>query len=330
MKYIKAFLAKILGFIKLIIMPIINIARRHPIAFSLALIMHFIIATIIFYNSNNFELQLPEVKVSPNEIIEAVVINEQVIRNEEEKIRAFEKQKAEELAQMQAAALKAQQDKAKAEQEKIKAQQDKTKAEQEKIKAQKKAQEEYEKKLKTEKEREILEQEIKKTEKEKKETEKELKRKQELAKIAQEEARKAEDKKNKLDKDIKIQKEKFDLEKSISEEELQDIDFALEDQVNKLKKAYISSIAKKVRDVWLYNDAKDDWGCDVYILQNQFGEVQMVNIQECYINDDSSTSNKITSFKNSIERAVYKASPLPQAPDLSVFDTEIIFYFKVN
>ena len=35
---------------------------------------------------------------------------------------------------------------------------------------------------------------------------------------------------------------------------------------------------------------------------------------------------------NSIERAVYKASPLPAAPDEAVFDQEIYFYIccKLN
>ncbi|MGE4594299.1 MAG: hypothetical protein AAEF23_02135 [Gammaproteobacteria bacterium] len=51
-----------------------------------------------------------------------------------------------------------------------------------------------------------------------------------------------------------------------------------------------------------------------------------MNVQDCTIND----SSKARSFQNSIERAVYKASPLPMTPDQSVFDTEIMFFFKVN
>jgi colicin import membrane protein len=35
-------------------------------------------------------------------------------------------------------------------------------------------------------------------------------------------------------------------------------------------------------------------------------------------------------FKNSIERAVYKASSLPSAPDDSAFDEEIYFIFRSN
>jgi hypothetical protein len=72
--------------------------------------------------------------------------------------------------------------------------------------------------------------------------------------------------------------------------------------------------------------AEDNWGCDVYILQDANGKVQSVNVQSCNIDDSAKTK----SFKNSIERAVYKASPLPTAPDASVFDREILFHFRVN
>jgi len=51
-----------------------------------------------------------------------------------------------------------------------------------------------------------------------------------------------------------------------------------------------------------------------------------VNLQSCNINNNA----KAKSFKNAIERAVYKASPLPPAPDKSVFDREVLFYFRVN
>ena len=95
---------------------------------------------------------------------------------------------------------------------------------------------------------------------------------------------------------------------------------------NELSVAYINQIASRVKEKWRYKGAEDNWGCDVYILQDANGKVQSVNVQSCNIND----SAKSKSFKNSIERAVYKASPLPTAPDASVFDREILFHFRVN
>ena len=48
--------------------------------------------------------------------------------------------------------------------------------------------------------------------------------------------------------------------------------------LNNLKSSYINQIAARVRDNWVYQGAKDDWGCDVYILQDEDGKVQSVNI----------------------------------------------------
>ena len=95
---------------------------------------------------------------------------------------------------------------------------------------------------------------------------------------------------------------------------------------NELSVVYLNQIASRVKEKWRYNGAKDNWGCDVHILQDVNGKVQSVNLQSCNIDD----STKIKSFKNCIERAVHKASPLPTAPDASVFDKEILFHFRVN
>ena len=95
---------------------------------------------------------------------------------------------------------------------------------------------------------------------------------------------------------------------------------------DELKTTYVNLITSKVKEQWRYNGAKDNWGCDVYILIDVNGKVQSANLQSCNIDDNS----KAKSFKNSIERAIYKASPLPLAPDASVSDREILFYFKVN
>jgi colicin import membrane protein len=116
------------------------------------------------------------------------------------------------------------------------------------------------------------------------------------------------------------------LTKELQAEEDQERELVIEDQFSKLKSSYIGLIAAKVKEEWRYMGAEDDWGCDVYIVQNEDGYVEGVNVQGCTIDD----SDKAASFRNSIERAVYKASPLPMAPDQSVFDTEIMFFFRVN
>ena len=83
------------------------------------------------------------------------------------------------------------------------------------------------------------------------------------------------------------------------------------------------NIAARVKSYWRYQGHEDDWGCEVYVLQDVDGNVQAVDVQKCNVDD----SEKARAFKDSIGRAVYKASPLPSAPDDAVFSREILFNF---
>jgi len=93
-----------------------------------------------------------------------------------------------------------------------------------------------------------------------------------------------------------------------------------------LRISYINQIAAIVKDHWRYKGAKDGWGCDVHILQDRQGNVKSVNVQSCVVDNKA----KRKSFRDSIERAGNKASPLPSAPDEGVFESEVLFYFRVN
>jgi colicin import membrane protein len=126
--------------------------------------------------------------------------------------------------------------------------------------------------------------------------------------------------------ELRDRKKKRSLALEIQAEEDQDREIAQEDILNELKVNYINQIASRVHNQWRYQGAKDSWGCDVHILQDVDGNAQSVNVQTCNIDNNA----KAKSFKNAIERAVYKASPLPPAPDTSVFDREILFHFRVN
>ena len=95
----------------------------------------------------------------------------------------------------------------------------------------------------------------------------------------------------------------------------------------------LRDIVAKVKSYWRYQGAEDDWECTVYVQQDVDGNVEAVNIQNCNTgNSDNAlmADDKARSFKNSIERAVYKASPLPAAPDDAVFDREILLEFRIN
>jgi colicin import membrane protein len=140
-------------------------------------------------------------------------------------------------------------------------------------------------------------------------------------------------KKNELEAERAAQQEAFEKEQYVrllTQEVQAEQDMArtliIEDQLNTLKTAYVNNIAARVRTYWRYQGADDDWSCNVYVQQDENGVVEAVNIQNCNLDD----SEKARAFKNSIERAVYKASPLPSAPDEAVFDRKIIFVFGVN
>ena len=116
------------------------------------------------------------------------------------------------------------------------------------------------------------------------------------------------------------------LKKEINLEQSKEREIEMKDLLNIVKAHYVKQIATKVKGQWRYQGAEKNWGCDIHILQDIDGKVQSVNVQSCNVDNNA----KAKSFKNAIERAVYKASPLPPAPDKSVFDREILFHFRVN
>jgi colicin import membrane protein len=109
------------------------------------------------------------------------------------------------------------------------------------------------------------------------------------------------------------------------EEELANLLIA-EDQLNTLKSAYVNNIAARVKTFWRYQAAEDDWTAEVYVVQDRDGNVKAVDVKNANVGNSSLGK----SFKDSIERAVNKASPLPGAPDEAVFDKELYFIFSVN
>jgi len=69
---------------------------------------------------------------------------------------------------------------------------------------------------------------------------------------------------------------------------------------------------------WSHKKKCDDWTAEVYVIQDRNGNVKAVDVKN---------ANVGKSFMDSIERAVNKASPLP---DDAVFDSEIYMLFSVN
>jgi hypothetical protein len=89
---------------------------------------------------------------------------------------------------------------------------------------------------------------------------------------------------------------------------------------------YVNKIASKVRSNWRYQSAEDDWTAEVYVVQDRNGNVRAVDVRNANVGD----SSRAKSFMDSLERAVYKSSPLPYTSDDTVFDREIYILFSVN
>ncbi len=116
------------------------------------------------------------------------------------------------------------------------------------------------------------------------------------------------------------------LAKEVQDEQDTARSLIIEDQLNTLQNAYINNIAARVKTFWRYQSAEDDWTAEVYVIQDRDGTVMAVDVRDTNVGN----SSKAKAFKDSIERAVKKASPLPGAPDEAVFDKELYFIFSVN
>ena len=127
---------------------------------------------------------------------------------------------------------------------------------------------------------------------------------------------------------LQMEFEQEQYNRLLSEEIQADKDkaYVIDDQLYALQSAYVSNVAARVKSNWRYQGAEDDWTCEVYIVQDRDGTVVAADIRNCNVDD----SAKAKTFKDSVRRAVYKASPLPSAPDETVFDRELIFIFSVN
>jgi len=343
------------GLIVAAVHPMVKIARKHPIAFVFAVVIHITLVVGLLYAKVE-SWEMPEQKAGAQQSVptKAVTIDVEVIKAERQRLVDLEQKKKDKLEseiQQSEAAKKAQkhaeEHRKDEEQKAAEATKQKQLADEERKVTEAKAADASKRKelaeaeaLEAEKQKQLADEVRKETEAKAIEAElkaqeaeaktKEAEEQEERAKQLTEEERK---KKEQLEKEraaeaklFEKDQEKRSLTQEIQAEEDQERELVVEDQFSKLKSSYIGLIAARVKDEWRYMGAEDDWGCNVYIIQDEDGYVEAVNVQDCTIDD----SDKAESFRNSIERAVYKASPLPMAPDQSVFDTEIMFLFRVN
>jgi colicin import membrane protein len=337
-----------------------KIAKKHPIAFWTTIILHLaLVIGIVFSNTQRWEIPQQKIKPITKPVIKAFTINNADIEKERQRIvnnkkkrlaneqkrladlRREEKKLEKERYKEQQNLKRIKNEIKKEKQAKLKAKKDRKIAEKQikqtlkKKKLEENKAREAKKKTKAE-EKKTREAKIKTKAEEKKtnEAKKKTKLEEEKTREFKKKTKLAEQEKNKIEKLRKLEAKKFAkdqdsrfLKNEIQAEEDQEREIAQEDIIEALKISWINQIAAKIRGNWRNNfSAKDDWVCDVDMLQDRKGEVLSVNVHSCNV----SNSAKAKVFIDSIERAVNKSSPLPLAPDKDVFDKEILFHFRVN
>ena len=93
-------------------------------------------------------------------------------------------------------------------------------------------------------------------------------------------------------------------------------------QLTDAESKYILTIKSKIENNWLIpHDAKHDRICTAIVNQLPSGKVTSVEIHGCKGN---------ALYIDSLVNAVWKSSPLPLAPDIEVFQENIVLQFASN
>jgi len=308
-----------------------QLLKAHPLALVASIALHLLL--IVLLSISLMTSEVPQPAAVEKQTIKAEVVDAAQVDAEIEKLKQAELKKQQDAL--------AQQQQIEREKKKLRKQLDdeknrlaKLKQEQRELKLRKQKEQQEEKKRLAEQERkrkqeaereQRLEAERKRAEQEKKrlaEAEAERQRKAEEAKRkADEERRKAEEQRQQrlaAEAEQRRVAEEAELKLRLAEEERRVA--AHNDMLKSLRTQYVKLIEQKVERNWLRPPSiQAGQSCEVYVRQTALGDVISVNLQAC---------NNDVAFRNSIERAVWKASPLPPPPNPEVFDNEIRFTFR--
>jgi len=291
---------------------IIDQIKNHPVLFGLSISLHLVLLVILTVSlSHSTPPKMPGDKKV--DTVKAVIIDASVVEQEVQKLkRAEENKRNKQIAQ-----------KNKLDQQAKKAREQRKKEERRLVelkRKEKKRQQEQAKKAKAE--RDKKQKELAKLEQKKKELEK--KRKEEQKKIdalaAKRKAEEAAAEKKRLAAEAEVRRkaQEAEMRQQMLEEERRLAKQSAENQ--KLLSQYVYQIQKKVEANWNAPASMTaGWSCEIMVEQNRFGEVQNVQMKKCAGSD---------AFKSTVERAVRKASPLPEAPNNDVFEKRLEFIFR--
>jgi colicin import membrane protein len=284
-----------------------EVVLKYPKALTFSVLFHMVIIIAIVINFEFFDTPKPVQVGNPVKAIQAKVIGSKQLEATKHKKN---KEKAEQrLKELKKVALEKKAKKL----ERKKAKENKIKQQEKEAEIKKKAAITKNKALKR---KEKLRVQKKAAAKEKKlaEQKEELKRAKETEKkqLAKEKKKQAAEKRREEEQEQK-RKETL-LKMQLKAEEL-----SLKQSF--LKSAYSNAIKEKVERYWRRpQESSKIESCEVRVLQGPGGIIMDVTFGDC----DGGTS----AYRASIENAVYKAEPLPQPGDKTLFEREINFIFS--
>jgi colicin import membrane protein len=127
------------------------------------------------------------------------------------------------------------------------------------------------------------------------------------------EAKQADDAKHAADLKAKAERE-AELKRQLAEEE-----HVSAVEASPARAQYIARLAARIQNAWLKPpSARAGLDCIVNITQIPGGEVTSAHVSQC--NGDAAA-------RQSIENAVYRASPLPAPPDPALFERNLVIHF---
>ena len=127
------------------------------------------------------------------------------------------------------------------------------------------------------------------------------------------EAKQADDAKHAADLKAKAERE-AELRRQLAEEE-----HVSAVEAGPARAQYIARLAARIQNAWIKPpSARAGLDCVVNITQIAGGEVTSAHVSQC--NGDAAA-------RQSIENAVYRASPLPAPPDPALFERNLVIHF---
>ena len=90
-------------------------------------------------------------------------------------------------------------------------------------------------------------------------------------------------------------------------------------QASPARALYLAQLSGRIQNAWIKPpSARAGLDCIVNITQIPGGEVTSAHVSQC--NGDAAA-------RQSIENAVYRASPLPSPPDAALFERNLVIHF---